>query len=1140
MTRALPWLTLALLLPAPLFAQRDLAKVPDPDPEIERRALQVADGFEINLFAADPLLAKPIHMNFDAAGRLWVACSETYPQIKPGQEANDKIIILEDTKGTGRADRTTVFADGLLIPTGLLPGDGGVYVANSTDLLHLSGTDGDGKADRRRVVLSGFGTEDTHHMLHTLRWGPDGMMYLNQSVYIHSHIETPYGPRRLAGSGVWQFRPETMQLEVFARGWWNPWGHIFDPWGQSFVTDGAGGQGINYVVPGGAYETAVGFNRVLPGLNPGSPKYCGLEILSGRHLPDDWQGNLITNDFRAHRVCRFVVKEDGSGYTAQEQAELIKTKHDGFRPIDVKMGPDGAIYIADWYNPIIQHGEVDFRDPRRDHTHGRIWRVTAKGRPLVPRPRLVDASTEELLETLKAPEDWTRQFAKQVLKERGAAKVQPALAAWVSRIEALDAPREHQLLEALWTYQSLDVVEPKLLATLLHAQEPRVRAAAARVVQHWHARLPQPLELLTPLVLDEHPRVRLEAVRALAAIPDARSVVAALAALDRPMDRFLDYALWQTVRELEPHWLTAMQGGQLDLSGNVRHLTFALQAAESREALAPLVSLVWAGKVNKDREERVLSLITSLGGPQDLALVFDAAVVRDGTPLSERIQLLDGLARAARERQVRPEADLGRVGALLVSESEPLRAAALRAAGQWRIEALRPRIVELASAGDTRPAVRQAAIEALAALGGDASRDTLQGLAGSKHPHEVRALAVMALVRLDLSTAAARAVDWLADSPAATDPADVLNAFLQQKKGAATLAKLLADRKVPPDLAKLAVRAVRGTGRDAPPLVEALTKAGSLTTKPRPLTDAEMKQLVADVQEHGDAARGEAIFRRADQSCLKCHAIAGAGGQVGPDLVSIGASAPIDYLIDSVLLPNKAIKENYQSLVIGTSKGQIISGIKVRESATELVLRNADDKEIVIPVSTIEERNNGGSLMPEGLADTLTRAELVDLVRFLSELGKVGPYSVGKARTVRRWQVLHTTPEARRYVEQARGGSLGGDPGLTWVPAYSTVAGLLPLDAIPHLEPGSAGVVRCQVEVTTAGKVKLLVNSTTGLTVWLDLKPLDAKEELVVDLSAGMHTLTAVIDRTARHEGLRIELDDVTGSPARAHLIGGK
>src|SRR5262249_31114898 len=186
--------------------------------------------------------------------------------------------------------------------------------------------------------------------------------------------------------------------------------------------------------------------------------------------------------------------------------ELIKTNPPAFRPIDVKMGPDGAIYIADWYNPIIQHGEVDFRDPRRDHVHGRIWRVAAKGRPLVPRPKLVDATTAELLDYLKAPEDWTRHFAKRVLKERGK-EVLPALAAWVQKLDPIDVDHEHYLLEALWTYQSLNTVEPKLLETLLNAKDPRARTAAVRVVSQWRARLDDPMSLLAARVADDHPQV---------------------------------------------------------------------------------------------------------------------------------------------------------------------------------------------------------------------------------------------------------------------------------------------------------------------------------------------------------------------------------------------------------------------------------------------------------------------------------------------------------------------------------------------------------------------------------------------------------------------------------------------------------
>lgn len=468
----LPLLAL-LAIPAAALAQAN-AVVPDPDPEVERKSFIVAPGFEVNLFAADPLLAKPIQINFDPQGRLWVASSEIYPQIKPGEKANDKILVLEDADGDGRADKTTVFADGLLIPTAVEPGDGGAYVANSTELVHLSASKPGGKADRSRVLLSGFGTEDTHHILHTFRWGPDQALYFNQSIYIHSHIETPHGVKRLNGGGIWRFRPETADLSVFARGWINSWGHHFDRYGQSFVTDGAGGEGINHAVPGGAYMWAVGHTRILHGMNPGSPKYCGIEVVSGRHLPDEWQGNVVTNDFRGHRVCRFVLREDGSTFDSREMTEVVKTNHPAFRPIDVKMGPDGAIYVADWYNPIIQHGEVDFRDPRRDKTHGRIWRITAKGRPLVPRPKLVGATVPELLERLNDPEDWTRQQAKRVLKERGKEAVLPELEKW-------QPDDEKARLEAAWVSQSLGVVNRDRLNSLLEAKDARVRAAAVRI-----------------------------------------------------------------------------------------------------------------------------------------------------------------------------------------------------------------------------------------------------------------------------------------------------------------------------------------------------------------------------------------------------------------------------------------------------------------------------------------------------------------------------------------------------------------------------------------------------------------------------------------------------------------------------------
>ncbi|NBV87085.1 MAG: sorbosone dehydrogenase, partial [Verrucomicrobia bacterium] len=269
----------------------------------------------MKLWAENPLLSKPVEMNWDSKGRLWVASTPIYPQILPGAFPTDKIFILEDTKHSGRADKSTLFADDLLIPTGVAPdlGEDGrnhAYVGASTELLELTDTDGDGKADQRRVVLSGFGTEDTHHTIHTLRWGVDGRLYLSQSIYIHTHTETPWGVVRLNAGGVLAYDPRTERVEVFAKGLINNWGHQTDAEGQSFLTDGAGNSGLAWAFPGATLAPSEGAKAVMPTISgPGYPKFCGLEIIRSPLFPAQWQGQAITGDFRAHRVVRFSIND---------------------------------------------------------------------------------------------------------------------------------------------------------------------------------------------------------------------------------------------------------------------------------------------------------------------------------------------------------------------------------------------------------------------------------------------------------------------------------------------------------------------------------------------------------------------------------------------------------------------------------------------------------------------------------------------------------------------------------------------------------------------------------------------------------------------------------------------------------------
>jgi len=427
-------------------------------------------------------------------------------------------------------------------------------------------------------------------------------------------------------------------------------------------------------------------------------------------------------------------------------------------------------------------------------------------------------------------------------------------------------------------------------------------------------------------------------------------------------------------------------------------------------------------------------------------------------------------------------------------------------------------------------------------LGGDASRERLNALATGKADLSTRAAATAALASLDLQQAASRAVEILKQHATAEQTGELIQAFIARKEGANALAAALAEIQLPPDAAKLTIRAARSTAQPDQALIDALTAAGGLAAATA-VTPELVQALDREVRAHGNAARGETIFRGSQQACLKCHAIAGAGGQVGPDLVSIGASAQIDYLIESILLPNKAVKENYHSVVVAMDDGRVLTGVKVRQTGDQLILRDAEDREVAVPLASIMEQSPGASLMPLGLVDSLTRSELVDLVRFLSELGKAGPYAVGNARVVRRWQMLDATPEGISAASNGIDAAVRNEK-LPWIPAYSRVAGELPLESVPLIDARAnkppLGLVRFMITASQAGPVKLKFNATKGLTMWLDGAAHLLLPETTVDLSQGAHTLAISVDPAARVDGLRIELVDIPGSPAQVQLQGGK
>ncbi|MBI1831504.1 MAG: HEAT repeat domain-containing protein [Planctomycetes bacterium] len=536
--------------------------------------MKLGKNLKVNLFASEekfPDLANPVQMAWDNKGRLWVACMPSYPHWKPKEEMNDKIIILEDTKGTGVADKCTVWADKLHVPTGLEFWNGGLLVGQQPDLMFLKDTDGKGRANYRERILHGIDSADTHHALNSFVIDGGGALYFQEGTFHHTQVETPWGPPvRNANAGVYRFEPRTFKFETFVNyRFANPHGHVFDRWGQNFVTDGTGNANFFAAAFSGKLDYPSSHSGMQTFFKQLSRPCPGNEILSSRHFPPEYQGNFLNaNVITFQGIYRFLMKEKDSGFTAEHakvdgQNDYVVVSTDpNFRPSDVKTGPDGAIYFSDWHNPIIGHMQHNLRDPNRNRTYGRVYRITYDGRALTKAPKIDGATIPELLEALKASEDRVRYRARLELSSRKTEDVVAATAEWLGKLDKKDADFEHHQLEGLWLHQNHNVANRDLLKKVLASPDHRARAAAARVLCYQRDQISDSLEIFKELANDKHPRVRLEAVRAASFFTNPDAVEVVLIAAEHPTDYYLDYTMKETRRQIDPFWKAALAKGQ--------------------------------------------------------------------------------------------------------------------------------------------------------------------------------------------------------------------------------------------------------------------------------------------------------------------------------------------------------------------------------------------------------------------------------------------------------------------------------------------------------------------------------------------------------------------------------------------------
>ncbi|MFV0446651.1 MAG: PVC-type heme-binding CxxCH protein [Planctomycetaceae bacterium] len=528
-------------------------------PEESLARLTVPEGFEVNLWASEvqfPNLENPVQFTFDAQGRMWLVTMPTYPMYLPGTPVNDKVLILSDTDHDGRADTDKIFAEGLHLPTGIELGDGGVYVAQQPNLMFLRDKDGDDRADSRELILHGFDSADSHHSISAFEWGVDGALYLMEGTFHHTQVETPYGLQRCANAAVYRYEPRTEHVSVFTSySYANPWGQCWDRWGQNFIADASGG--ANYFAA--AFSGDVDHPRKHPELKQFLTKQwrptCGCEIVSSRQFPDEMQGDyLLNNDIGFQGTLQYRMKDEGSGFHADPVEPLLRSSDPNFRPVDLQFGPDGALYVLDWFNPLIGHMQHSIRDPNRDKIHGRIWRITYKNKPLLEQPQIAGQPIEKLLDLLKAYEDRTRYWTRRELRNFPAGEVNAAITNWLAGLDANDPEVERQKLEALWVQQSLAAVDPQLLQALLASPEPRVRASAVRVLCYQTDKVDDPLALLQKSISDDNARVRIEAIRALSFFhgedaAKARDIAYESLAYDQ--DDYIEYALKETLATLD-------------------------------------------------------------------------------------------------------------------------------------------------------------------------------------------------------------------------------------------------------------------------------------------------------------------------------------------------------------------------------------------------------------------------------------------------------------------------------------------------------------------------------------------------------------------------------------------------------------
>ncbi len=1005
-------------------------------PEKSMRHYSVPEGFELQLFAADKDFGgKPIAMTWDERGRLWVSVTVDYPnELKKDGEGRDKIVICEDTDGDGRADTFTDFADKLSIPTSLLNYAGGVIVHAAPDTLFLKDTDGDGKADVRQVLFTGWGTHDTHAGPSHLRYGFDNWVY--GSVGYSGFNGTVNGEKVSFARGYYRMKVEpaakptadtllsVTKLEFLRSTSNNTWGFGFSEDGQMFGSTANGCPLVHLPIPNRYYEKVRGLTPgVLPMITPdnhiepitdkvrqvdfhgGFTAAAGCTIYTARTYPPEyWNKVAFVTEPTGHLAAALPLTPNGATYTARYGWNLVASDDEWAAPIDTTVGPDGHVWVLDWYNFIVQHNPTPagfkngkgnaYETELRDKTHGRVYRVVyAKAKPEKPFT-LKDATPEKLVETLSHPNMGWRMHAQRLLVERGKADVVETLAK-LSTGESAPATTH-----ALWTMSGLGAFRggPKksareALTAGLTNPSAGVRKAAIEAGS--------PLVLLIPetekLFTDPDPQVRLAALLAasgFAAIPDSELPGLLPFSPAKPVVKAVfDPATWADRALADATTIAAAANPAEFLDVLVFEKYPEGTALDPRAAaLVEAVAKQYAATYAPADEEMGINRLLGPLSLKDKTFLREPVVngLAAGWVTGKKVKLdhgKGGFNRLVKELPVGPKARLLRLGSMwgvegldgqldaLIEESLTV-AVDPKASTAARLAAARQVI-------DFRPDNDPAASKLLSAVSAESPPEFVVGL------FEV----------LGLSKAKAvgpAVVAKLKDFPPTTRPAamrlvlarpDATKAFLDAVEAGTLRFDVLAlDQK---------------TALAAHPDKTIAARAKKLLAQGGGLPDANRQKVIDELHpilaKTGDAPNGKKLFT---QHCAKCHKHGAEGQAIGPDLTGM-AVHPKEELLIHIIDPSRSVEGNFRAYTAKLLDGRVITGMLASESKTGVELLDAENKKHAISRDDIEElKESVKSLMPEGFEKQMKPEELGDLLEFLTQKGKFVPIPLDKVATV--------------------------------------------------------------------------------------------------------------------------------------------